>query len=163
MKRKEILPTWIRFFAWIFLFCAIIPLAYISSLVSGSNLETSAFGIEVIESQKEPALTLYLSSLLTLASIVAYGILWGKKWALDLGVIYGIIALATNIYANVQGIIELYSGRGFNISLELLFLIPFIYTLYQKRNEWRAFPIQGVHDELAPLSPTGANKSGDGQ
>lgn len=158
MKRKEVLPTWIRGFAWLFLLFCITPLAYIPKFIYGHAFEIEAFGIEVTQTDYNPTVALYLSSLLFLSSIVAYGILWGKKWAVDLGIIYGSIALATSIYANIQSIIGFYSYSGFHISLEPLFLVPFMITLYQKRKEWRAFPIQGFHDLLNQCEPEGSGQ-----
>ena len=95
----------------------------------------SGFGIEVMKAKEEPILALYVTSLLTLSSIVAYGILWGKEWAVDLGIFYGIVALITSIASMTEGINEI----GIRIGAEPLFLIPFLITLYLKRREWREF------------------------
>ena len=144
MKRKEILPAWIRFFSWIFLIFCITPVIGIISVITKSEFEVAALGIEVNEPHAQLPLALYLYSIMFLASVVAYGILWGKKWAVDLGIVYGIIALFTSLYASIDGLMMRNEGV-FHFSLDPLLLIPFVIILLQKRKEWRAFPIDGLH------------------
>jgi len=124
----------------------------IISLTSKSDFEVAVFGIEVTEPRTQIPLAIYLYSIMFLASVVAYGILWGKKWAIDVGIVYGIIALSTSLYANIEGFMMMHD-RGFHLSLDPLLLVPFVIILFQKRKEWRAFPIEGLHYASSQRDP----------
>jgi hypothetical protein len=77
----------------------------------------------------------YISGLLTLASFVSYGILWGKNWAISAGLIYGSLALLTCLAAII---IPLMNG-SFYLGLEPAILIPFVIILKKKKSEWANF------------------------
>lgn len=132
MKRKEILPSWIRFFSWFFLFMSIAPVVYVTGLITGFTYNISAFGLSAEATNSYSILATYLAALLTLSAVVAYGILWGKHWALKLGLVYGIIATLTSFYA----IFATFQHVGFRLPLDPLLLIPFIWVLWNKRIEW---------------------------
>ena len=86
----------------------------------GPTLQPSAIAITIIS---------------ILAALVAYGILWGKDWAINLGIIYGYIGIATCV---ASFFIRLNTG-GIYIALEPLILIPFIITLKKNKMRWDEF------------------------
>ena len=132
LKRKQILPAWIRFFSWFFLLMAITPAFYVAGLVWGFTYNITAFGLMAKETNSFSPLATYLAAILTLSAVMAYGILWGKNWAIRLGMVYGIIALVTSFYS-------IYSPSGAFLDLSPLFLIPFVWVLWIKRIAWAQY------------------------
>jgi membrane-associated HD superfamily phosphohydrolase len=137
MKRKEILPAWIRFFSWFFLLMAVTPVIYVAGLVWGFTYNITAFGLIAKETNSYSPLATYLAAILTLSAVVAYGILWGKNWAIRLGMVYGIIALVTSFYS-------IYSLDGAYLDISPLFLIPFVWVLWIKRIAWAQYTLSPV-------------------
>ena len=132
----------------------IVPVVYIPSVMTGSNFEASAFGLEVTESTKEPFLAFYISALLSLSAAVAYGILWGKNWAIDVGIAYGVLAALTSLCSMLlPGLRE----SGTHISIEAFILIPFIWCLAKKRREWMRFNTNALAPETKQSEPDGVS------
>ena len=124
--RKEILPKWIRLFSWFYLIY--VPILLLSDLIIENDYGYRAFGL--VSNGSEFNLTVLLILLvLTLAVIVSYGILWGRSWAIKVGIIYSLIALImsfSSIYLNIVSGVTQYS-------LEPLLLLPFLIILIKKR------------------------------
>ena len=150
MKRKEILPAWIRFFSWFFLLMAITPVFYVAGLVWGFTYNITAFGLIAKETNSYSPLATYLVAILTLSAVVAYGILWGKSWAIRLGMVYGIIALVTSFYS-------IASPDGAYLDLSLLFLIPFVWVLWIKRIAWEQYTSSPAPCSKASREDSGGN------
>ncbi|NQY54677.1 MAG: hypothetical protein HRT42_14030 [Campylobacteraceae bacterium] len=127
--RKEILPKWIRLFSWFYLIY--VPILLLSDLIIENDYGYRAFGL--VSNGSEFNLTvLLILSVLTLAVIVSYGILWGRSWAIKVGIIYSLIALImsfSSIYLNIVSGVTQYS-------LEPLLLLPFLIILIKKRKNW---------------------------
>ena len=150
MKRKEILPAWIRFFSWFFLLMAITPVFYVAGLVWGFTYNITAFGLIAKETNSYSPLATYLVAILTFSAVVAYGILWGKSWAIRLGMVYGIIALVTSFYS-------IASPDGAYLDLSLLFLIPFVWVLWIKRIAWEQYTSSPAPCSKASREDSGGN------
>ena len=150
MKRKEILPAWIRFFSWFFLLMAITPVFYVAGLVWDFTYNITAFGLIAKETNSYSPLATYLVAILTLSAVVAYGILWGKSWAIRLGMVYGIIALVTSFYS-------IASPDGAYLDLSLLFLIPFVWVLWIKRIAWEQYTSSPASCSKASREDSGGN------
>lgn len=114
---------------------SIAPVIYVTGLIAGFTYDISAFGLSAEATNSYSLLATYLAALLTLSAVVAYGILWGKNWALKLGIVYGIIATLTSFYA----MYATFRHGGYNLALDPLFLIPFIWVLWNKRIEWAQY------------------------
>ena len=111
---------------------AITPAFYVAGLVWGFTYNITAFGLMAKETDSFSPLATYLAAILTLSAVMAYGILWGKNWAIRLGMVYGIIALVTSFYS-------IYSPSGAFLDLSPLFLIPFVWVLWIKRIAWAQY------------------------
>lgn len=149
MKRKEILPKWIRFFSWIYLLGAITPL-FLLLLLFGGEVSMMMFGLEFEGTTVQP-LAVLIVILATLAASVAYGILWGKDWAIRLGILYGYIAMVACI---ASFFIRFQSGELY-IAVEPLILIPFILKLKKSIGVWEDFnPERAEIDSSLPTEPS---------
>ena len=136
MKRKEILPVWIQLFSWFFLLFAISPIFFIFGLFVEGNYHIGGFGLDYNGSHTRNIVPLLITSLLTMASVVAYGLLWGKNWAIHLGIAYSILALIASLSSTT---IQLVNGN-IRFNLEWVLIIPFVITLLRKRKEWIDYP-----------------------
>lgn len=154
-KRKEILPTWISFFAWIFLIFAITPLVFLLGLTGKMSVSMTVFGLEYSGYTSLHPIAIWGTIVLSMAATVSYGILWGKDWAVDLAIVYAILALATNCFAVVYRL----TGNEIYIPLEPLFLIPFLVSLIRRRDRWKRFPEIGAQEphveQVAAGNPPG--------
>lgn len=134
MKRKQILPTWIRFFAWINFFFGILTPILLLLLLLGGKVSMMIFGLKFDGSTLQP-LAIAISLIFALGGTAAYGILWGKNWAINLGTIYCFVGIATCIAALF---IRLQSGEIY-IAFEPFLLIPGIVTLRRNKSRWESF------------------------
>lgn len=150
MKRKEILPKWIRFFAWIFLIFALVPLLFLVGLFVEGNYSLTVFGLNYEGTNTRHPAAFYIAGVLSMASAVSYGILWGKNWAITLGITYSYISLATIIYVVVASV----SRGSIYIPLEPILMIPFLVILMKKKKEWGDFKHESPTeiDEIEPAA-----------
>lgn len=142
MKRKELLPVWIRFFAWIFLLFAMTPLFFVVGLFIPGDYNLTVFGLNYSGRTTMHPAAFYISGILTLAATLAYAILWGKKWAITLGIVYSLISLATIAYV----VWEALSQSSVYIPLEPILLIPFLVILIKKKKQWYAFDSDSIDE-----------------
>ena len=152
-KRKEILPKWIRFFAWIFLFFGIAPVIFLIGLTGKASINVTVFGLEYSGYSSLNPIVIWGTVIFSMAATVSYGILWGKSWAINLAIVYAILALSTNAFAVVFRLTkdELY------IPLEPLVLIPFLVVLIRKKDEWKRFPQMNT-PEVEPVAVVDGSK-----
>ena len=136
IRRRKLLPWWIRLFTWLFLlFGAIVPFGLIFGSL-GMKFEISLYGIET----NDPLTIIGLSlvGLYLIKGIIAYGLWWEKDWVIKpakLDAIIGIVicTFMTFIYPFMDGISGEFSFRG-----ELLILIPYLIRLGKIEKEWNA-------------------------
>jgi hypothetical protein len=132
MKRKEILPSWIRFFAWLHLLSLFILPIFIIGLFGTSNF--TVCGLNYSGSPLQ-LITIWIMLLSILAAFVAIGILWGKDWAISLAIPYAYLAILTCIVG-----IALHLGKDdFCVPFELILLIPFTSILRKNSGPWKDF------------------------
>ena len=120
---------------------SVTPVFYVASLVAGFSYDISAFGLSAEGMNSHLPLATYLTAMLTLSGIVAYGILWGKSWTIKVGLVYGFLATLTSFYATSI----MLQSDGFHLSLDPFFLIPFIWILWKKRKQWDEYPPSPTH------------------
>lgn len=131
-KRKEILPRWIRFFAWLHLLSFTAIPVFIIGLFGEASLQAFGMGYSGSSFQIK---AIWLTILCTMAGLTAVGILWGKDWAIKLGLPYAILALITSLV----GFFQSFEGGGFSIPIDPFLLIPLISVLNKKYDEWNGF------------------------
>jgi len=121
MKRKEILPEWIRFFAWLFLLGFLALPIFLLGLLGTGEVSLGIFGLSYDGNSSLHPIAIWVTIIATLAGFVSYGILWGKNWAITLGVIYGWLGLATSVIALILNM----KTNNFSIEIGSILLIPF--------------------------------------
>lgn len=136
MKRRELLPEWARLFAWAGLLSPVFPMILLIGLVVESQFHLFAFGLSSQGPNICDPVAFYITGIATLAFAVSYGILWGKDWAIALGIAYSLIGIATEVYT----VFVSFYNNSFYIPFSLILMIPFLVVLIKKRKEWAEFP-----------------------
>lgn len=155
MKRKEVLPKWIRFFAWLHLLSFVAIPVFIIGLFGETSLSAYAISSSGSSLQLE---AVWITLLCTLAGVVAVGILWGKGWAINVAIPYAYLATITCAVGFALSL----GSDGFTIPFEPFLLIPFINILSNKSERWDNFNPEEEH-QILNQSPEVVAESGDEQ
>lgn len=124
VRRKDLLPWWIKVFSWIFLVFGALGILGIVCGILGYQIALSFFGLAT----KDPFSMdgIVIIGLLLFKAIVSYGLLWEQGWAVVAGIIDAILGILICI------IMVFYSSYR----LELVFLIPYLIRLLKIRSQW---------------------------
>ncbi len=129
-ERYKILPLWIKIFSWIFLISILSPAAFIAGYFVG-DIKFDLFGLAYKGSAFQP-ISICLIFLLTFHGVVALGLILGKRWGVDAGIVCGIIgglcSIAGMIIKHVQGVMHF----EFSLPLQVFFII----SLSGIRQKW---------------------------
>ena len=123
VRRRDLLPLWIKVFVWIFMIVGVIaPLSLLAGL-SGASVQLALYGLET----NEPLSTagLIISLLFLFKGIISYGLWTEKDWAVNLGIIDAIVGIVICFYVMVAPAFgDSPSDSSFSFRLELVMLIP---------------------------------------
>lgn len=108
-------------------------------MTGSMQIQLSFFGLEFEGSEITPQAA-WLAILMTFAGVVAYGILWGRNWAIDAGIAYCTASFGTLLYA---GLYDVNEEGNLHLQLEPVLLIPFLVLLILRRSRWLAYPNAG--------------------
>src|SRR4030095_9790235 len=130
VRRKDLLPWWIKVFSYIFLVFGILALPGIVSGILGYQFSLSFLGLTTTEPFSIDGII--IMTLFIFKSIISYGLLWEKDWAVILGIIDAILSILISL---LTLFFSLYAYKGGNISLrlELVILIPYLIRLMKIR------------------------------
>jgi hypothetical protein len=127
------------------------PLIFLIGLTGMGIVSFGGFGLSCEGSTSLHPTAVYLTAIFTLSAAVAYGILWGKDWALKLGIVYGWMALTTCIVA-----LFVFENYGHDyLPVEPLFLVPFIITLHRKKKAWMDYDAHPPENKTVEQAGTG--------
>jgi hypothetical protein len=103
LKRKKLVPLWIKIFGWIFIIMGIaVLLLPIALIFINQPITFEIFGLQHKESPLDP-MALLVSAIIISLAVSAYGLLFEKTWGLTLCLITGygglIICLGNMIYS----------------------------------------------------------------
>ena len=131
IRRKQLLPLWIKVFAWIFLIVGLLmPIILVLGIIV-HNFPTALYGIE--------SNTLYSSAgifvvvLFIFKGATAFGLLKQKNWAIKAGITDAIIGIIICCGVMVYQIIQ---PTQFMFRLELIALIPYLLKLKNIKHSW---------------------------
>jgi len=135
----------------------IAPLIFLIGLSGIGEVSFTLFGLSYAGASSLHPIAMAVTSIATLSATVAYGILWGKDWAPQLGIIYGWIGLATCAFAFAWNL----NNGTVRFSLEPALLIPFMITLSKKKKEWMDYDASNAKEIEAESSDAkkASNKS----
>lgn len=131
VRRRLLLPWWIKIFIWIFfLFGLIVPFSIIFGVL-GKSFQIALYSLET--NHPFSITGLLLISLFVLKGIVAYGLWFEKRWAIDWGIVDAILGVIICTYTFIS---SLFSTNSFQFSFELLLLIPYLIYLLRIKPKW---------------------------
>ena len=128
--RKELLPKWVRFFSWPFLLFLTSPIILIVGMFIG-DMRYSLFGISYYGSSLH-LLPVFIILIMTFHGIAAYGLLWSKRWGVNVGIACGLIGAILSVIGMMVAFLHGQVHFEFSIIAQVLFLI----ALFNVREKW---------------------------
>lgn len=137
IKRRQLLPIWIKIFCWFFLLGGLVaPLLVIAGLFLDVQASLALYGMETSDPLSLAGLV--IAALFFLKGIVAYGLWWEKDWALDFGIVDAIIGIAfCGLLMTPLGLSLGLTTATPAIRLELVALIPYLIKLQKLKSLWK--------------------------
>jgi hypothetical protein len=136
VKRKSLLPWWIKIFMWIFLIFGIIaPFGLIFGLF-GYKFQLALYGLDTNDPLTITGISIIL--LFLFKGIISFFLLTEQDWAIKFGIIDAITGIVVCILVMLSPMLNPGSNTGFSFRLELLFLIPYLNKMLKIRKPWES-------------------------
>jgi hypothetical protein len=132
VKRKSLLPWWIKVFMWIFLaFGAFAPIGLILAIF-GYKFQLSLYGLDTNEPFSIMGICIIL--IFFFKGVAAYGLLTESDWAIKICIIDAIAGIAICSLVMLFALVS--SNIKFSFRLEIVLLIPYLNKLFKIRSPW---------------------------
>lgn len=138
VRRRSLLPGWIKFFTWVFLIFGVMSGVVLILGLFGIELDLSLYGLET--TQVYSLTGLILVALFSLKGITAYGLWWEQDWAVTVALGDALIGIAICIFMMLTNpLVEVEDGffNFIGLRLELIFLIPYLIKMLRIRKAWK--------------------------
>lgn len=132
VRRKVLLPWWMKAFMWIFLVFGVGAVFSIIAGILGYSFTIALYGIST--SDPFSLAGLCLSVIYIQKAVTAWGMLLEKSWAMQSALIDAILGIL--VCCLVMGF-ELLNG-GFSLRLELIILVFYLIKVDKIRRPWAA-------------------------
>jgi len=133
VKRKQLLPWWIKLFMWIFLLAGVsVPFGIIFGIF-GYRFSMALYGLATNEFLSVVGIT--IASIFLLKGIVSYGLLMEKDWAIKLGILDASLGILICMLVMVYSLLK-FRGGYISFRIELLLLIPYLIRLFKIKPAW---------------------------
>lgn len=134
VRRRKLIPLWIRIFIWIFIvFGGLGALILVLGLL-GSNAELAFYGLQ----SNEPVspIGLLICGLFIFKGVAAYSLWMEADWAMPVAKIDAILGII--ICLAVKMVLPfVYPEFTLSVPLELALLIPYLVQLYRIEPKWK--------------------------
>lgn len=136
IKRRNLIPIWMKPFIFLFLLFGITGLYGIWQNIMGNESESTIYGLEAFTVFS--ALGVFLKCIMFFKAVTAFGLWMGKDWAIKLGIIDAVVGLIVCVAVMViLPFTELVDGiHRVNFRFEVLLLIPYLIQLLRMRKAW---------------------------
>ena len=135
IKRRDLLPWWIKVFCWIFMVFGVLGIvSFVLELLSMRN-SLSFYGFETNTAFSITGLLILAVALFK--GVTAYALWFEKDYAISFGKIDAIIGIALCGFSMFV-VPFLQPGFSISIRLELALLIPYLIRLNKIKAEWEA-------------------------
>lgn len=142
LRRRLLLPVWIKIFLWIFLVFGIMVPVVIILGIFGTHQELSLYSFET--DQPFSLMGVCLTALFLIKGLTSFGLWTEKDWAVNLAIVDAVIGIVLCVF--VMLVLPFISdNHGFNIRLELIVLIPYLIKMKSIRSEWSNRPGLSKH------------------
>lgn len=137
-RRRTLLPWWMKVFSYLFLFMAAIAVAlYPLSFTLGYNFKVALYGLE--STDRTSFITLVVFVLFLLKGVTAFGLLFEKDWAIELGLIDASVGFAVCIFVGLYAMFGTGSYMA-SFRVEIFFLIIYAIKLRRMQEVWKKSP-----------------------
>lgn len=152
--RRKLLPWWIKIFIWIFIIFGVFSPIGLVFGIFGFQFNQALYGLET--NDPFSATGLVILTIFTLKGIVAYGLWFEKRWAVQLGIGDAILGFSICSFVMLYPVLT-GTGANINFRLEIILLIPYLVFLVKSKGVWLSLsvlkPIDATiksHRKLAP-------------
>lgn len=136
IRRRNLLPLWIKIFIWIFLFTALIGIIMLAFGFFINNAEFSIYGLET--TQPYSLTGFIISFLFIFKGIAAYGLWFEQDWAIRTAKIDAVLGIGICLF--VMLVMPFITGSNyFMIRFEIVFLILFFRKIQKIEEKWMKF------------------------
>lgn len=132
LRRRDLLPWWIKTFTWIFIITGGIAVLSFVAALFGVSFQMAFYGLETSDPQSLTGI--FLIAVFLLKGFTAFGLWTEKDWAVIVGLIDASIGIAI-CFAVMFFIVD--REGGFSFRAELLLLIPFLLKQVSIREAWK--------------------------
>lgn len=134
-RRRDLLPTWIKIFLWIFLIGGAVAAGL---LIAGSLITQTSLSLYGMNANHPYSMTgLLICSLFLFKGIVAYGLWFEQKWAPQAAIADAIIGIAVCLV--MMAIIPfMYPSISFTLRLELIPLYFYFKKMQSIKKTWES-------------------------
>lgn len=131
VRRRSLLPDWIKIFTWLFFFTGIIGVII---LVFGSFIKNNELSLYGLETTQPYSLTgLLISFLFIFKGIVSYGLWFEENWAIKAAKTDAILGF---IICGIVMVVLPFFTKHFTIRFEIALLIPYLLKLQKIEKNW---------------------------
>jgi len=132
IKRRSLLPWWIKGFCWLFMITAFIAILRMILLLFEINTEFEFYGINAKENIPINGIIVFL--VFILHGFTAYSLWFEKDYAIKMGLFDALIGIVLCLFSMVA---SFYYGH-FTIRLEIILLVLFLVKLLKIRFKWNS-------------------------
>lgn len=132
-RRRNLLPTWIKIFLWFFLIGGAIAAILLMAGSFLTHISLSLYGIKA--NHPYSMIGLLISSLFLYKGIVAYGLWFEQKWAVQAAIADAIIGIAICLIMMVI-IPFTFPNISFTLRLELIPLYFYLVKMQKIKKTW---------------------------
>lgn len=134
LRRRALLPVWIKIFIWIFLCMGLIAVLILAfGFFLNNNARLSVYGLETTSIYSP--IGLIILSILIFKGIVSYGLWFEQEWGPKAAVIDAFLGIfICGITMLILPFIT--NGHHFTMRFEFLFLIPYLTKMQKIQKTW---------------------------
>jgi hypothetical protein len=133
IRRRKLLPLWIKIFTWFFLICGLFTLIVIIIGMAGYEGNLSLYGLHT--SDPLSITGIIIAAFFLLKGITAYALWTEMDWAVSLAIVDAIIGIAVCIF--LMAAPAFFPSVNFELRLELALLIPYLNKLQKIKERWQ--------------------------
>lgn len=143
IRRRELLPLWIKIFCWLFMLFGI--MSFICLILGFTDIrpDLAFYGFET-------NIPFSLDGLIVISiglfkGVTAFSLWFEKDYAIQLGKIDAIIGIVLCVLSMI--VLPFFYSKGLNITirLELLLLVPFLLKLNKIQHKWESTKLTSVN------------------
>ena len=129
IRRRSLLPWWIKFFCWLFMFTFVLAIIRVILFFFDINSEFEFYGLNANESVVNLIIVFIV---FVVHGITSYSLWFEKRYAIVLAQVNAIFGILISIMSMVIG----YLNEHTTLRLELILLVAFFIKLNKIKQNW---------------------------